>query len=236
MRKLIVLFILLAASVSFSIAEAKQVKKYFHRADHEMAVDSLREYFGEHKIMPEEYELEILIALSYFPELRDVNIIFLPKKIKTTMACRPSMDAIFKDKEKRVYRIFINNLLEGKNGVNYDDVPFNARIGLVGHELGHVVDYMQKSMLRIIGNGIGYVMSDTYRKSFEANVDKITVERGLGWQQYAFASFVRNKANVNESYLEFKENNYPSPKRFKGWMQKFPDLYPLKTIEKTFGG
>ncbi len=216
--------------------DAKQVSKYFKKADYENEVDSLREKFGANKLIPEQYEVEILIALSYFPELKDVHILFMPKKLKTTMACRPGADAIIASKQNRIYRIFINNHIKTKDGINYDDVPFNARIGLIGHELGHVVDYMQKSMVRIIGNGIAYVLSDSYRKAFEADVDQIAVEHGLGWQLYAFSHFVWNKADVDESYLEFKEDNYPSPNRFRTWLKEHPELYPLKTIEKTFGG
>lgn len=214
--------------------EGQNVQRVIHKNQFEQYLDSLHRKFNINKDIPEQYELQCLIALSYFPELKDDHIVFLPKKIRTTMATRPHADAIFYQKEKRTYQIFINNLIENKDGINFDDVPFNAQIGLIGHELGHVADYKQKNMIRILANGIAYVLSSSYRKAFEANVDNITIEHGLGWQLHAFADFVFNDARISKSYQSFKESNYPSPQRYEEWLKEYPGLYEEKSIEKTF--
>lgn len=236
MRKLLTFILIITLTGSFSLANAKKVQKLFREKDETLHLDSLRTEYGINKVIPEEYELEILIALSYYPDLKDITIAFIPKRLKTTMATRPRMDAIYQTRDKRTYRIFINNFIESNNGINYDDVPFNARIGLIGHELGHVVDYMKKSMIRVIGNGVAYVLNSHYRKTFEANVDQITIEHGLGWQLYAFSYFVFNHVDIAEDYLEFKKNNYPNPERYEEWLRDYPNLYKQEAVEEIFEG
>lgn len=215
-------------------SSGQNVKKNIPSSTYRDHLDSLRAEFGENKEIPEKYELQCLIALSYYPGLKDIHIVFVPKEIRTTMATRPRPDAIYRKKVNRTYRVFINNVIKSKNGINFDEIPFNAQVGLIGHELGHIVDYNQKSMLCIIANGIAYVLSSDYRKAFEINVDKIAIEHGLGWQLYAFSDFVFNKARISESYREFKKENYPSPQQYKKWLKNYPELYQEKTIKKTF--
>ena len=212
--------------------KATEVIKYFKKEDYIRHLDSLKDEFGSNKSIPEEYELECLIALSYYPELKNVTIEFIPGELKTTMAARPRIDAIFNSKSERTYRIFINNSIEDSSGINYEDVPFNARIGLIGHELGHITDYEQKSMFRIILNGIGYISNSTYRKNFEKNVDQITIDHGLGYQLYAFSFFVFHGANIGSDYLDFKKENYPSLKNYKMWLKEHPE-YSCSNIEQV---
>lgn len=236
LRRLLTFILILTLTSSLSLANAKKVQKLFREQDYSIHLDSLRAEYSANKVIPEEYELEILIALSYYPELKDVPIVFMPKKIKTTMATRPRMDGIYYSREKRTYRILINNFIESKDGINYNDVPFNARIGLIGHELGHVVDFMQKSMLRIISNGVAYVLNSPYRKNFEAKVDQITIEHGLGWQLYAFSYFVFHQTDITDDYLDFKEDNYPAPERYEEWLSDYPHLYKQEAVEERFDG
>ncbi|MCF8219386.1 MAG: hypothetical protein K9I29_07470 [Bacteroidales bacterium] len=208
-------------------------KGYFKKENYVQHIDSLRKEFSTQKHIPEKYELECLIALSYYPELKNVDIEFLNKRLKTTMAARPRVNALFKQKKNRTYRILINNSITDSSGLNYDDVPFNARIGIIGHELAHIVDYETKSMLHIVLNGIGYISNNTYRKNFEKDIDKITIAHGLGYQLYAFSSFLFNKADVNSEYLKFKEENYPSPENYKAMLTKHPE-YSCHIIEKLY--
>jgi hypothetical protein len=50
-------------------------------ANKEQAIDSL-EKFRTKKEIPQQYEKPILIALSHFPELKDVHIVFKIKKAR----------------------------------------------------------------------------------------------------------------------------------------------------------
>lgn len=171
--------------------------------------DSLQIGYAKNKNLPDDYRLQILTALSYYPELTDLEIEFVFKPLKTTMACRPAADFIFRRRKKRTYRIFINNNTEFA-GVKIRQIPFNAQIGLIGHELGHVVDYSAKNTIRIISTATGYLFHRS-RVKLEAQVDWITIEHNLGWQLYDFTNFVINKSGVSLEYIECKVNTYNLP-------------------------
>src|SRR6056297_1764443 len=51
--------------------------------------DSLMEKYGKNKIIADEFVEPALIALSYYPELKDVHIEFKYSREATTMAARP---------------------------------------------------------------------------------------------------------------------------------------------------
>lgn len=66
-------------------------------------VDSLIAIYGTNKCLIDEYDDILIVALSYYPELKDVHIKFEYSDEKTTMASRPSK-LIF----PRTYKILIN--------------------------------------------------------------------------------------------------------------------------------
>lgn len=213
-------------------AYASGAPKVIHREDYAGELDALRHHYGAHKEYPDEYELEILIALSFFPDLQNVRIQFRTRKLPTTMAARPRPDAIFMPKNARTYRILLNNKTGDGSTLNFDSLPFNARIGIIGHELAHIEDYEQKSMVRILANGLAYTFSRSFRIRLEEEVDQITIARGLGWQLYDFAHYVHNRAIVKKSYLRFKDEYYPSLEQYRKWLAQHPDLYQVEKAEK----
>ncbi len=219
------LFLLFGISVSAYAAEASKV---IHRTDYAGKQDSLRHLYGANKQYPAEYEEEILIALSHFPDLQNVQIQFRARILPTTMAARPRPDAIFMPKNARTYRILLNNKTGDGSTINYDSLPFNARIGIIGHELAHIADYEQKSMVRILSNGLAYLFSSNFRRNLETEVDKIVISRGLGWQLYDFAHYVHNRAVVKKSYLSFKEEYYPSLEQYRRWLAEHPGMYQVE--------
>lgn len=173
-------------------------------------IDSIAKEYSTNKKFSTEFKLPAMIALSYYPELKNTRIEFVNKSIRTTMACRPKWNFIFKRKENRVYRVFINNNAERVKGAMLADVPYNAQIGLIGHELGHVADYAQSGVFRIIGMGFKYLFTPG-RMHVERKVDKITIDHQLGWQLYDFCDFILNRSTVSEEYKEYKRKVYYKP-------------------------
>src|SRR6187397_2486327 len=72
------------------------------------AIDSLKE-FGTKKEIPQQYEKPILTALSYFPELKEVHIVFKIKKAYTPLTTRPDFAGVFQRKDHRTYIITISD-------------------------------------------------------------------------------------------------------------------------------
>lgn len=164
--------------------------------------------------LPLTYRKAARIALSYYPELKNTRIIFREKNIKTTMATRPRMDFLFHHKGKRVYCIFFDTKVKNEDGLLPSEVPFNALIGLIGHELAHVIDYEHKSAIGIVSTGIRY-MGHHYREKLENATDRETISRGLGWQLYDWSEFVLEAPDVSEKYREYKEKYYYDPAQLK---------------------
>lgn len=180
------------------------------------------------KDIPDSYELATLIALSKYPELAEAEIEFVTKSIKTTMAARPKMNLLFKKRNKREYRIFINNDRSRLEGVLLEDVPFDAQVGVIAHELAHILDYSQKSVFRIIGNGIGYISKD-FRSDFEKKTDQLTIERGFGWQVHHFCQYLHSSPDVPKSYKNYKKSVYYSPEEIISILDK-SDKYKVRDL------
>lgn len=199
-------------------------------ADYKRKLDSLKKEFGVNKIIQPEFETQILIALSYFSELKDLKIKFLNSKISTTMQCRPGFFSIFGAKSNREYFIFINNdtCFEG---VLLRDAPFNAQIGIIGHELSHILDYENRNTWGIIQRGFDY-FSDESKRKYECEIDSITIEKGLGWQLYDWAYFSVTNTCSNEKYKDFKLRTYMQPLSIEGYIRNRTSYYESLTMER----
>jgi hypothetical protein len=172
--------------------------------------DSLKNLYGYNKKIPAEFDLPILLALSYYPELDSSCIIFKKSKIKTTLNTRPTIYSIlFLPKTKRKYVIRINNNLKDSI-ITLNEVPFNAEIGLFGHEINHIIDFRSKGLFGIIYRLISYTNNESKEK-FEKEIDKGTIYRGLGWQLYDWSYFVLNGSDAKKKYKEFKKMIYLEP-------------------------
>ena len=172
--------------------------------------DSLRSELLNNKEVHGDFEHSILAALMYYPTLNDTRIAFKERKIATTMAARPKVSSIFKKAEDRKYIILINARQNRLKAPLLSNVPFEARVGVIGHELAHIVDYKRKSFIRIIGNGIAYVVSNSFKRNLEHKIDRIAINKGLGEGLYQFRLFVEEEANTTDKYKRFKDNIYLS--------------------------
>lgn len=182
-------------------------------------LDSL--YFAENRIelipgsisvknAPKNFELPFLVALSYFPDLIGKNIIFKSRNINTTLNARPNFSSLlFSKKQNRTYVIRINNSFKDSI-ISLNNVPFNAQVGVFAHELSHFTDYNSRSFFGIIGRGFAY-FSKKSKAKFEKEIDAKTIERGLGWQLYAWSEYIQNQSNATVNYKEFKRNIYLTP-------------------------
>ena len=190
----------------------KPTKVYNKNAISNEKLAEFRTSFGKNKTIPKEFEVQTFIALSYYPELKDSHIEFIRTNIKTTMACRPTTRSLIR-RYNREYTITIDNDDE-REGVILDDVPFNAQIGIIGHELAHIIDYENKGTGGIAKLGINYATGN-YPPELEKSIDKLTIQRGLGWQLFDWADFVLNKSKASKEYKEFKRKSYLTPEEIK---------------------
>lgn len=182
------------------------------------AIDSLQQKFAKNKHLAPEFLLETLIALSYYPELQNTDIRFVYKDIKTTMSATPRISSFWHKKNR--YQININSKKKGQEGILLKEVPFNGRIGVLGHELAHIADYVRKKKLGLITFGIHYTLSKKFHAKYEKATDSQTIEKGLAWQLYDWADFVFHLSKASEKYRAYKRKFYLLPEEITAKMVK----------------
>lgn len=190
----------------------KATKRFTDKMLSDKVLSEMKTRFGKGKIIPKQFEKQILTALSFYPELKDCNIEFIRSNIKTTMACRPSTGSLLK-RYNRDYIITIDSDSEGQ-GIVLENVPFNAQIGVIGHELAHIVDYEHRTATSIAKLGLDYAKGD-YPPSYEKEIDKLTIKKGLGWQLYDWSDYVLNQSKASKEYKEFKRKSYLTPEEIR---------------------
>ncbi|HEX2608063.1 MAG TPA: hypothetical protein VHK91_11820 [Flavisolibacter sp.] len=153
----------------------------------------LNREFGNRKEIPSLYRRQILLALSYFPELKEVSICFHVRQTnKAPLTTAPELFSILQPGRERSYRITIRNL-KSKNlqPILFENLPFNAQVGVIGHELSHVADFHRQSSFQLISSGLKHI-SYKYLDRFEYRTDSICVAHGLGYQLLAWSNYVRS--------------------------------------------
>lgn len=172
-------------------------------------LDSLEEVYGINKRIPERIRRPVLIALSAYPELKDVPIEFKEASIPTTMAARPILSSLWGDQGKRCYRILIDTIDTRSKGKLFHELPFEGRIGIMAHELAHVLDYESQTPGELFTYALRYAFEGG-RQKLEERTDRIAVKRGFGWQLLAFKDHLKYCAELNADYAEYKERVYLS--------------------------
>lgn len=176
--------------------------------------DSL-ERFAINKDIPDEIRAVTLKALSYYPELMDVEIDFqFQKKIHgSVMQAQPKIGSLlFNKKDNRAYRVKISRYLElNDNFLPIEELPSKVLLGWLGHELGHIKDYLDRSAVNLISFGVKYYLSKDFVTEAEVTADSHSVSNGLGAEIVATKNFVLNHERIPEKYKEKIRALYMSP-------------------------
>ncbi len=158
--------------------------------------DSLLQY-SHKKLIPGEYKLSILTALTHFPELKELNVKIRIKQAYTPLSTKPDFRSMFKRKSRRTYVITISNkTIDTLTHLLYKNLSLEERIGIIGHELSHVVDFDSKNFLQSLRSAIGHV-SKRYLDRMEFTTDSICINHGLGKYLEAYSLHVRSSMHVH---------------------------------------
>ena len=166
------------------------------------------------KIVPDAIWRETYIALSHYPELKDTPIeIRFKKNIKKSfMQAQPKIGGLLKNKKKRSYLIFINETFKIEDEIfDVSSVPSEVLIGWIGHELGHIMDYQDRSALGLVWFGVKYITSKNYIKEAEKAADTYAVNHGLGEQIIATKNFIIHHSKLSDNYKDRIQELYLSP-------------------------
>lgn len=159
----------------------------------------------ENKVVPDEIWRETYVALSHYPELRDTPIEFkFKKKIqKSFMQAQPKLSGLLKNKKNRSYFVMISEHIKIEDEIfDVKNVPSEVLIGWIGHELGHIMDYRERSAANMVWFGIKYLTSKKYIQEAERAADTYAVNHGLGKYIIATKDFILNHTHLADSYKE----------------------------------
>lgn len=178
-----------------AVLNAQQlIRQSLTEEDNSTDYELLRNQYGKFKSIPKEIEKPVLVALSYFPELQDIQIKFVVRKKKAPLLTRPEFfSALFKQPHKRTYLIVISSqTLDHLKEIEFSRLSFNAQVGVLGHELTHVTDFTQRGNIGLLGITFGN-LSNRWVDRFEYHTDRKTIDHGLGFQLLSWSNSVRNK-------------------------------------------
>lgn len=171
--------------------------------------------YSSNKEIPQKYEKEILIALSRYPELRKVHIKFL--LVDTAPApyyTKPVLTSCFGARKNREYII---SILEKANYPEsealFEKLTERMRIGVIGHELYHVVQYHigSFSLIKTFARFLIFGM----RRKLERAADRGAIQHGLGKQLLEHSKYIRSipgylqkRPSIQTDYLKPSEIEY----------------------------
>lgn len=130
------------------------------------------------------------------------------------MQCRPRWDYFLHRKENRSYVIYIGKKIKNDYGILYENLPLNAQIGVMGHELAHIIDYQTMNNFQMSRFGIDYLLTKK-KKEIENRTDLIAIHRGLGYQIKDFSKYVFEESGASFNYLKYKMKFYFKPNQIK---------------------
>ena len=128
------------------------------------------------------------------------------------MQAQPRFASFFKAKENREYIILISRKIqiEGEE-FTMDDIPSDVKVGWIGHELGHIMDYRERTNIGMLIFGIKYLVSPLHIKEVERAADTYAIQHGMGDYILMTKNFILDNAHLSEKYKERIRNLYISP-------------------------
>ena len=176
--------------------------------------ETLPPNFFDNKFIPESIKTESKFALSHYPELATVSIAFKYRSSKFTMQTLPKLSFLYRKRSKRQYTIIVNNNSKFYTGMDYNELSQKAKIGWIGHELSHIVDFQERNVLGIIRVGLYYGKSK-FRRKLERKVDDLTIEHELGEELFDGVDYMLNSSAASENYKKNFVLHYLSLKEIK---------------------
>ncbi|GGB12570.1 hypothetical protein [Puia dinghuensis] len=212
-RLLVILMLMLSASGLHAQCECIPRQKT-------PPADSTIVLYGTHKVIPDIYKAPILLALSHFPELRDTRIRFRVRHAQSPLTTNRDWRYYFAHfgLGRRAFVVTISDSTTTKlSPILFGRLPFDAKVGVAGHELSHVSDFRHKNLFGWLRLGAGH-LSSRYVDRLEFATDSLCIAHGLGYSLLAWSCFVRSafglqpSAQAGNSKLLFKgRERYMNP-------------------------
>lgn len=183
------------------------------------------ECFAINKTFPDEIREIALEALSFYPALREkkIDFIFDENIRKSVMQAQPRYTSMFNRRRKRSYIVKMSHqfTLKGES-IPIHELPRKVLLGWIGHELGHIMDYLRRSNWSLVLFGLGYYSSRTFIIAAERVADTYAINQGLGEYILATKDFILHQAHMPERYIQRIKKLYLPPEEVMLMMEQIP--------------
>jgi hypothetical protein len=150
-------------------------------------------------------------TLARFPQLHAHPITLRQHPIKTTtMRAQPIFNTAYFRKSTRHYRVEISNHTSLSDHIRLEEVPPAVLTGWFAHELGHVVDYLDRSALGMIGFGVAYVLFPAFVTGVERRADLFAIDHGFADEILATKRYILEHASLPDHYKARMQRFYLS--------------------------
>ena len=187
------------------------------------------------KEIPLSIKDQVEVALTHYPQLKDTPIAFRFKKEikKSTMQAQPTYASIFKSRKNRAYVILISEKFHIEEEIfSILDVEDDVLIGWIGHELGHVMDYRNRSTLNMISFALKYLFSTAHIQEVERAADTYAVKHGMYQYILATKNFILNNTSISPKYKNRIKRLYMSPEEIMELVNHLDIADVEKEVEK----
>ena len=175
-------------------------------ANRDYDLDSLKAIIGVNKGLPRGFEVAAAIACSAFPELKDVRVDMILTDGGAPMESTVNIASLLGPRKNRRYRILLNDAKDSYfDPILLRSLPFDAQVGILAHELGHVVYYHKLNVLQFGKWGVEYLRDEDFRAAHERTTDLMPVYHGLGSQIWQYAWYVRYDSSCTAFYARGKD-------------------------------
>ncbi len=166
---------------------------------------------------PPELWSAIAQTMACYPELKHTTIHFryADKMGNTVMKAQPAVQP-FTRKETRAYVVRMRrDYKQHSELLSLHELPEAVLIGWLGHEMGHIMDYLDRSNFAMLGFGSGYLISEKLMRRAEDRADTYAVKHGLGEYLITTRKFILRSTGMPEQYVQRISQFYHSPEALK---------------------
>ena len=145
----------------------------------------------------------------------------------STMQAQPifQLKSFFNGLDK--YRIRLAQYVRGSKTMKVNELPDDVLTGWFAHELGHVLDYQNQSFFGMIGYGIKYISSKSFRKKIEHRADQIAIEHGFHEEVLATKKFLFTHEDIDPTYRMKMKKFYMPMRDVEEWIEDNISIDPV---------
>lgn len=206
-RKVVSVFLILISLVHISYSQT--VTESFYGTHYNL--DSLLTLAGPNKKYPKEYEVQSLLALSRFPELKDASVEIRFSGTKSLLLSTITFKGMFQHASKRSYQILLREKSNTKlRPALFSNLSFDGQVAALAHEIAHTLEFSRKSFTGMIRVALRHLSPKAIDRQ-ERYADMQVIKRGLGFQMYDW-----RKSTAKAFARKQKEKTEPEHERYMG--------------------